>query len=175
MSRFFLIALLAVGALSARAGDGHDHGEVPVAAVAAAPRFAAVSGLFELVGVVDGDRVTFYLDRHADNTPVEGARLEVEFDGRQLALADTGSGVFEADLGAPLAPGVIAVKATVGLGGRSELLAGEFDVHGQEDAAEHAHGYPWGTAAIGFGAGALVAGALFFGMRRRPAGKEVMS
>lgn len=180
MSRFFPIALrcagllLALGALTAHAGDGHDHGEAPAAAAgAAAPRFTAESELFELVGVLDGDRVTFYLDRYADNSPVEGAGLEVEFDGRKLALADKGHGVFESDLGAVPEPGVIAVTASVSAADESDLLAGEFDVHGAEATAASAddHGYAWGTAAAGFGAGVLVVGGL--ALRRTAAGKGV--
>lgn len=168
------LALLALTVLSARAGDGHDHGEAPAAAAGpAAPRFAAVSELFELVGVLDGDRVTFYLDRYADNSPVEQAELEIEFDGRKLALDALGSGVFETDLGAVPGPGVIAVTATVSAGEETDLLAGEFDLHGPEAAGEAAHAYDWGAAAAGFGAGVLALGALVVVLRGASAGKGV--
>ncbi len=70
--------MLGVIALGARAGDGHDHGDAPPAASGPAlPRFAAVSDLFELVGVLDGKRLTLYLDHAADNRPVKDAKLEL--------------------------------------------------------------------------------------------------
>ena len=60
----------------ARADDGHDHaGPAPATAGAATPRFTASSEAFELVGVLQGRRLTLYLDRVADNTPVKGATI----------------------------------------------------------------------------------------------------
>ena len=38
----------------------------------------------ELVGVLDARTVTLYLDRFADNAPVEGAQLELELGGEKL-------------------------------------------------------------------------------------------
>ncbi len=62
-----LVALsLAIGLLippSAMAAPGHDHGEITTTATGTAlPRFSAVSDLFEIVGVLNGERVTLYLD-----------------------------------------------------------------------------------------------------------------
>eukprot|EP01042_Synura_sphagnicola_P021246 gene21246-26993_t len=55
---------------TALAGAGHDHGEAPVAAAGTAlPRFAATSDLFELVGVLDGQKIALYLDHAGDNSP----------------------------------------------------------------------------------------------------------
>ena len=64
-----LVALmLSFGAAPAWAGGGHAHGDAPVAAAGSAlPRFAAVSELFELVGVIDGRKLTLYLDRSLSN------------------------------------------------------------------------------------------------------------
>ena len=174
IARRSLCALLALNAAVAAAGDGHDHGEAPAAAAATAlPRFSAVSETFELVGVLDGDRVSFYLDRFADNSPVEQAVLEVEFDGRRLALDDRGHGVFEAGLGAAPAAGVIAVTATVLAGDEADLLAGEFDLHEAAPAAIVAGGYDWRAAAGGFGAGVAAAGVLGFVLRRASVRKAV--
>jgi hypothetical protein len=117
-------------AAPAYAGPGHDHGDSPAAAPGtASPRFEAVSDLFELVGILDGDHLTLYLDRADDNRPVEGARLEVDFGGTRLTLTDRGGGVFDAELSQPPAPGITPITATVLAGTQSDLLAGELDLH----------------------------------------------
>ena len=77
---FIVIAILATLSMSARAGEGHDHGDAAPAAAtgAGSPRVASHSDLFELVGIVDKGEMTLYLDRHASNEPVMGAKIEVE-------------------------------------------------------------------------------------------------
>jgi hypothetical protein len=153
-----LLALLCVTALlsgrAALADDGHDHGPSPAAPTGPAlPRFTATSELFELVGIVEGRRLTVYLDRYADNTPVPQARLDLEVGGAKVPLTAHGPGEFEGELPAALAPGLTAVTATVTADAQSDLLAGEFDVH----EAPHAHGDDapawknlggWGIAAV---------------------------
>lgn len=122
--------------VSALADDGHNHGEAPAAAAEpASPRFAATSDLFELVGVLDGQKLALYLDHAGDNSPVKDAQLELEVSGARLPVTRVADGEFEAVLAAPLTEGVSPVTATVVAGNASDLLAGEIDVH----AAEHAH------------------------------------
>ena len=59
------LALL-LGLLPATALAGPGHGESPAAATGTAlPRFAATSDLFELVGVLDGQKIALYLDHAA--------------------------------------------------------------------------------------------------------------
>ena len=68
----------------AHADDGHDHGDAtPVATGPALPRFAAVSDIFELVGVLNGKHITLYLDRAIDNAPVTDAQIELEVAGEK--------------------------------------------------------------------------------------------
>jgi hypothetical protein len=137
-------ACIALAAPRADAGDGHDHGDTaPAAGTVALPRFAAVSETFELVGVVDGRRVTLYLDRWADGSPVEDATLELELGGVKVPVhahqEGEGKGEFEAELAQALEPGVIAVAATVIAGKDTDLLAGELDLHAEDaEHAEHA-------------------------------------
>lgn len=168
MNTRLLLAWLAVAAflpLPARADDGHDHDAAPAApAGPALPRFAAVSELFELVGLVDGQRLTVYLDRFEDNTPVQGAKLELELGGVKVALEEHEAGEFEGILAQTLKPGVIAVTATVAAGNETDILAGELDIHGEQAEAVHAHG--WREYA-GWGGGAAAAAVLLgWGLRR---------
>jgi hypothetical protein len=149
-----LLALALLGAPVARAQDGHDHGHDHAAqaapAAAVLPRFSAVSETFELVGVLDGRQLAVYLDRADDNSPVSGARVELELAGHKLTLRPTGVGAFEAELPTALQPGEFAVAATVTAGARTDLLAGDLDVHGAAGADPHdPHGASDAHAAAG--------------------------
>ena len=148
--------VLAAVALPALAGPGHDHGDsAPVATGPALPRFAASSELFELVGVLEGQRLTLYLDRAPDNAPVTGAQIELEIAGAKFK-ATPRDDVYEIQLAAAPAPGVLPVTATVTAGQDIDLLAGDLDLHADEHGHEAAHGHGW-PAYAGWAAGAVAA------------------
>ena len=99
-----LALLLGLLPPTALAGAGHDHGEAPAAAAGTAlPRFAATSDLFELVGVLDGQKIALYLDHAGDNSPVKDARLELDIAGTNVPVTRVAEGEFQATLAAPLA------------------------------------------------------------------------
>ncbi|RZJ58486.1 MAG: hypothetical protein EON49_13965 [Acidovorax sp.] len=136
---------------AAWADAGHDHGDAPATSASPAmPRFAATSDLFELVGVLDGQKLALYLDHAGDNSPVKEAQLELDIAGTRVPVTRVADGEFQAALAAPLAEGASPVTATVVAGTDADLLAGEIDVH----AAAHAHAEPTGRR------NALVAGAV---------------
>lgn len=140
----FSVALLAFHAGSVLAGPGHDHGaEAPASGGTALPRFTAVSDQFELVGVLEGRKVTLYLDRFADNSPVLDARIELEVAGEKLTATSKAEGEFEVMLAAAPAAGVLPVVAMVTVGADSDLLAGELDLHAAAPAGADAHGFEW--------------------------------
>lgn len=146
------LCLLAPAALS---GPGHDHGEVsaPQAAGPAAPRFAAASDLFELVGVLDGDLLTLYLDHADSNAPVEDAELEFEFGTDTLDVEPVEPGTFAVHLPAEPAEGEYAVVATVITPDAADILVGTLDVHHAEDAVAHEHSHalqwlPWAITGV---------------------------
>lgn len=148
-----LAAALTTLPLSAADEHGHDHDAPAAPSGPALPRFTAVSELFELVGVVDGKRLTIYLDRFVDNTPVKGATVELEVGGTKVALERHADGEFEGMLSENLEPGVIAVTATVVAGSETDLLAGELDLHEEAHAEEEqTHDWreyaPWGVGAV---------------------------
>lgn len=149
-----------------RADAGHDHGEAPAAAAGPAlPRFAATSDLFELVGVLDGQKLALYLDHAGDNSPVKEAQLELDIAGTRVPVSRVADGEFQAALAAPLAEGGSPVTATVAAGNETDLLAGEIDVH----AAVHAHAEPAGPRkawVAGAVAAVLAALAAVWGLRR---------
>ena len=157
-----LVVLTAAGLLALplpmRAHDGDDHTPRPAAsggagaqppatkatAAAAAtpvsaaredtlPRFSAHSDAIELVGVLDGTRLTLWLDRFADNRPIVDAAVEIELMGTTHAARLTGD-VYVVQLPAPPAPGRVPVSLTVVSPQVSDLLAAEL-VIGPADAA----------------------------------------
>lgn len=167
------VAWIAVAALPAWAGEGHDHGEAPVASGGPAlPRFVAVSETFELVGVVNGKQLTLYLDRYADGSPVTDAKLELELGGVKVPVKPHAAGEFEATLAQALKPGHIPVAATVIAGTESDLLAGELDIaeDAHSEAAAHSHG--WKEYALWFGVAAGILCLLVLLLRRRRAARN---
>ncbi|CAD5378520.1 conserved exported hypothetical protein [Pseudomonas sp. OF001] len=167
LTAFTVAILIAAAPLATQAGEGHDHGEAPATPTGPAlPRFAATSDTFELVGVLDGHDLTLWLDHAADNSPVEGASLELEIGGVKVEVEQHEAGEFEAELAQEPEEGEIAIKAKVVVGQRTELLSGDLDIHHEEHAEESASGASWGTYGA-WGAGGLVLLALLgWAMRR---------
>ncbi len=149
------VAWLAAG--PALADAGHDHGDTASAATGAAlPRFSAVSETFELVGVLDGQQLTLYLDRYADNGPVKDAQLQLEIGGVKVAVEPHADGEYQTTLAETPKPGVLPVIATVIAGPETDLLAGELDIHEEAHVEEAAHEPGWQAFAV-WAAGGLIA------------------
>lgn len=169
-----LAALLLAAGIARAAGDdhGHDHGDAaPGTSGPAMPRFAAVSDVFELVGVLSGKQLTLYLDRTADNSPVIEAQIELDIAGKIFKAQKRGLDEFEVVLTEVPKPGVLSITATVSAGNDTDLLAGELDIHEAAHSHEVQHLRSWravaGWAAGGFAALAVL---VFVGRRlsRRP-------
>ncbi len=168
-----LLMALALTALPAQAGPGHDHGDdAPASTGTALPRFALTSDLFELVGVLDGTTLTLHLDRSASNEPVTQADIELELAGASLRPKAQADGSFVVALRQPLGEGVHAVAATVTVGEEADLLAGELDLHGEaphDDGHAPAGWKRWGLVLLGVGGVGFVALALWTWRRRQRA------
>ena len=194
LTKAFTVALtLALAAASAAfAGPGHDHGdEAPARATSVSPRFSAHSELFELTGIVRGNRLALYLDDYATNTPVLRAAIELELTPAQgaaikLKTAAPEDGAFYVTLSAPLAAGAYALTIVVNAdaGGKAEqdLLSTTFEMPAATGAAggtaardtalPHAHG-PGTAGAIALGAAlAAILGAVAWRWRRAARGRR---
>ncbi|WP_296582460.1 HlyD family efflux transporter periplasmic adaptor subunit [Xanthobacter sp.] len=128
---FGLCGLLACAALSgsAEAHEGHDHGAPqPPQVTTLAPRAEAASADFELVAVLRDGLLTIYLDRFADNAPVEGAAVEVDTPEGSQPAKPAGPGTYV--LPAPFAatPGAHDIAFTVTAGHAVEVLAATLTV-----------------------------------------------
>lgn len=155
-----LLLALACFTVPAHAGGDHDHDHgpaTPATTTPAAPRLVAESETFELVGVLQGARLTLYLDRFADNQPVPGAVLELEVGGQPLKAVALADGRYEATLPSAPAPGVLPVTISVTAGAEMDLLAGELDVPGEAaDAHGHAATPSLALATAGWAAAAVL-------------------
>lgn len=149
------------------AGEGHDHGAAPAASASPAlPRFTAVSDAFELVGTLQDRQLTLYLDRATDNSPVTDADIELDIAGTPLKAEKHGDGTFAAVLPTRPAPGLLPITATLAVGGETDLLAGELDLHEASHADAPAHTPQW-KAYAGWGAAGLALLTVLLAMARR--------
>lgn len=90
-------------------------------------RFTASGDRFELVGALEGRRLTLWLDGLDDNAPIVGATLELEIgDAKRLARAVGDH--YETELPEALPAGVSPVTVTVTAGADIDLLAAELVV-----------------------------------------------
>ncbi len=162
--------------LSVQAGPGHDHGPAaaPAATGPALPRLAAESELFELVGVLDGRRLTLYLDRSDDNTPVLGAQIELEIAGAKFVARKHSeeAEAYEIVLPADPKPELLPVTATITAGTDIDLLAGELDLQVRADDAAHTHAHTWQELGLWAGGAAAGLAALIVIGRRLAAARQ---
>lgn len=136
------------------AGPGHDHGQTATPSSGSAlPRFTATSEAFELVGILNDRVLALYLDRFEDNSPVRDARIELDIAGVMYTAQKNAENEDVVMLKDALAPGVIAITATITAGALTDLLAAELDLH--EDLQPLKAQGSWRTTAIGTGLGLL--------------------
>jgi hypothetical protein len=136
----------AIIALPAWAGgdssDGHTHAAAEPAPVAeAAPRAIATTGEFEVVAVVEGKRLTVYVDRYASNEPVAKAKVEIEGEGAGLKgiASEIAPGTYAMDLAAVIPPGKHPLTIFIEAGETADLLSATLDTSLAASGAAHVH------------------------------------
>ena len=128
MIRSILLAatLLLSGPLPAIAHPGHD--DEPAAVASALPRAETHSDLFEIVSVLQpGGVLTIYVDRWADNAPVDGA-VTLTIDGQEVAAERQGIGLFVVRSPLLARAGARDVVFTVSAGEEMDLLTARLEV-----------------------------------------------
>lgn len=168
-----LLSLCSFTAPAALAGPGHDHGDAHASTKEqTSPRFAAQSELFEVVGILNGQELSIYVDRFADNTPVRKARVEVESGGlKASAEYHAEHGDYSIPATAFTKPGNYPITLTIAAGDEVDILAANLVVPDAHDDAAHASASAAMTSARWAGlliaAGVLLAIGAWLILRRR--------
>lgn len=98
------------------------------AAASIEPRVEASSADVELLGIVEGLRLTVYLDRFATNEPLDGAKLAVERLGESFDAQALGDGVYAFALPWLASAGSHALLFTVVAPDLSDLLTATLEL-----------------------------------------------
>ena len=121
-----LLALILVLSPGAQAHEGH--GDEPQAVVAGLPRAETHSDLFEVVAILQpGGVLSIYVDRWADNAPVDGA-VTLTLDGQEVTAERQGIGLFVARHPLLSRPGERNIVFTVTGGTEMDLLTATLNV-----------------------------------------------
>ena len=157
-----IIAALAIGIGVCASAGAWAHGDAemssgPTQGQPTGARLATASKDFELVAAAQGERLTIYLDRFADNEPVSGAQLQIDpGDGKTFDAAGAGDGVYTVTAPWVAQPGHHDLVFTIITDKDSDLLAGTLDVPTAEALA-------------------VAAGATPLALSRRPAADNVLA
>src|SRR5262245_44887129 len=121
-----IAAFLLVPCVS-RAHDGHDHDESTRAALASStyPRVTAQSELYEVVGILKGNRLSIYLDRATTNEPVTDAKVSVTIgDGEAIDAEPAENGTYAASSPRLSGTGSVEIIFAVTANNADDLLVG---------------------------------------------------
>jgi cobalt-zinc-cadmium efflux system membrane fusion protein len=136
-SALFCLTALLLSLAPVRAHEGHDHDDSGRAAITAVafPRTTSSSELYEAVGILKGDRLTFYIDRFASNEPVTGATVSITIgDGAAVTAEATPEGTYSVPFRRALADSVDVVLNIAAPGG-DDLLVGTMSQTGATSVA----------------------------------------
>ena len=152
-------------------GDDHSHGNetpVPVVTLAASgARLELKSPDVELLGILQGDKLTFYADRYASNEPLRGANIELESNGHKVQAQADKDGTYTVAADWLTQPGKHEITVSIEAEGLQDLLIGTLNVPPPAPITS-ARSWPGYAKWIALGAAALLAPlALFRIIRRR--------
>jgi biotin carboxyl carrier protein len=139
-----VLALCCLGIGLAVAHEGHD--EMPAAAASGEPglpRLVASSEIYELVAVLEGERLTIYLDRFEDNAPVTDANITVTVNDEQVVAQPSGEGTYRVSSKRLAAGGLVELVFDINAKGGDDLLIGKFTVVGSARDARSPEALPW--------------------------------
>lgn len=201
-NKFAMPLLLSVamllGAASARAHEGHDHGAPPPPISSTiAPRADASTTDLELVAIARGDKLEIYLDTFRGNEPVDGAEIEIDSPAGILKPVAAGSGLYTVLAPFVARPGSHDLAITISASGAVDVLTTTLKIPPPAQSESGATSrQSWGvdpafaeeliqrvgqpatsvliTLGIGFAAGVLVT-ALALLLRRRPAAGLILA
>ncbi|HYX83105.1 MAG TPA: efflux RND transporter periplasmic adaptor subunit, partial [Gemmatimonadales bacterium] len=109
------------------AHEGHENDDATRSALSSStyPRVTAHSELYELVGIVRGERLSIYLDRFATNEPVADAKVKVAIaDAEPVDAAPAEKGVYTISLPRSARTGSVEIVFSVTASSGDDLLVG---------------------------------------------------
>jgi len=133
-----VLALLPIAVLADEGHGGHG-APAPAPPATLIPRVEAHSDSFELVGVLEGEGLTLYLDRFATNEPVTNAAIEIESGAFKATAQSSGNGTYTAPAAAMTQPGQYPLVFTIRVADETDLLDGTLAVPSPQGEATHAH------------------------------------
>ncbi|RUW47302.1 hypothetical protein EOA32_29175 [Mesorhizobium sp. M1A.F.Ca.ET.072.01.1.1] len=112
------------------AHEGHDHGKQPaIAASAAKPRVSVQSPAYELAGILEGDKLSIFLDRFDTNQPVPGAKISVIVGGdAEMAAKEVDAGIYVLQSEKFLSQGPLELVFSVAHPSGDDLLIGSIEL-----------------------------------------------
>ena len=121
--KLLILSMLLLPVLSFAHGD-EDHGEgsKPAEVTSAAPRAQAQTDLFELVATPHNGQLTVYVDRFADNQPVDDAKVEIESGNWKAVANEIEGGTYRVAAPQFAVPGTYPLVFTVTAGNDADLL-----------------------------------------------------
>ncbi|MGA0571004.1 hypothetical protein ACO2Q9_09825 [Variovorax sp. VNK109] len=145
-----------------------DHGEAPAASSApSSPRFNTHSDLFELVGVVEGEKLVLFLDRFSSNEPVTNAKIDFEVGASKGTATAQEDGTYAVQLPALKNPGELDFSFVIDAGGETDLLAAHLEIGEVHDDHDEAAAPAWRKWLVYGVPAAFAALVLFFVASRR--------
>jgi membrane fusion protein, heavy metal efflux system len=119
-----IAAFLLIPSVS-RAHEGHDHDDSARAALASSTRVTAQSELYEVVGILKGERLLIYLDRAATNEPVTDAKVRVTIgNGEAIDAEPTENGTYAVSSPRLSGTGSVEVVFAITASSGDDLLVG---------------------------------------------------
>ena len=109
------------------AHEGHENDDATRSALSSStyPRVTAHSELYELVGIVRGERLSIYLDRFATNEPVADAKVRVAIaDAEPVDAAPAEKGVYTISFPRSARTGSVEIVFSVTASSGDDLLVG---------------------------------------------------
>lgn len=103
-------------------GDEVHGPQVAAPAVQSQPFAETHSPDFELVLSLSDSQFLLYLDRYADNQPIEGAQIEMDYAGQLITFSQVHPGEYMASASGLTQPGQYPVSFTVIAGDTADLL-----------------------------------------------------
>lgn len=152
MRNFITIALL-LSAFSVYGHGDEDHSApAPVVTQSMAPRSAAVTADFELVSVIDGQKLVIYLDKFDTNELVANAKIEIEGAGLNGVAKESAPGVYVLDIASPVAPGKHALTISIETADAADLISTSIEIAQPNAVVEVAKvwkpQYTWGALGL---------------------------